>query len=734
MPAQIDCGVGLLIGYDCSRALAPRQVISGGEEEPYAIKTDLGWSIVGDTPHYAKVNVTGLCHRISIQELPPVTPAAVIRSLELDFADTQVGDKIVSQEDVQFLHIIAEGIHQNECGYLEMPLPFRARPCLPNNKSLALIRLKHLKRKLDKDPQLKSDYTAFMKAVLEDGDAELADKEPSMGHLWYIPHQGVYHPKRPNKIRVVFDCSAKYEGTALNEHLLTGPDLTNGLTGVLCRFRKYPVAVMCDIKKMFHRFHVAREDRDFLRFLWWPNCDTNAEPREYRMRVHLFGASSSPGCANYGLKYLASINETEYPLAASFIRRNFYVDDGLVSVESAESAIKLVEEAQALCAKGKLHLHKFLSNSREVLESINQSDHAVEVKNVDFYHNHLPVQNVLGIRWDVENDAFTFKIMLESKPATRRGILSTVASVYDPLGFLAPFMISAKKVLQEMCHKGISWDEPLPIEMRPRWESWLEDLSKLDKIQIPRCFTPSNFGKILRTELHHFSDASNKGYGQCSYIRLLSDTRVHCAFIMGKARVAPLKVVTIPRLELTAAVVSAAVSGMLKEELALKVDGEYFWTDSQVVLGYINNEARRFHVFVSNRVQRIREATNPAQWHYINTGENPADHASRGLMVDELINSNWFTGPKFLWEREVVVKQSPPELLVGDPEVKNVQVLKTDVKMHGDFLQQLSRFSKWTTVVNIIARIQRLVKKVKMSEPLGVEERMRASSTLIRLT
>ncbi len=205
-----------------------------------------------------------------------------------------------------------------------------------------------------------------------------------------------------------------------------------------------------------------------------------------------------------------------------------------------------------------------------------------------------------------------------------------------------------------MCHKGISWDESLSPELRSRWESWLKDFSNLEKIQIPRCFTPSNFGMILRTELHQFSDARSKGYGQCSYIRLVGDTKLHCALVMGKARVAPTKVVTIPRLELTAAVISAALSSMLKEELALKVDKEYFWTDSQVVLGYINNEARRFHVFVANRVQRIRKTTDPRQWYYINTGENPADHALIGLTIEELINSNWLTGPRFLWEKEVV--------------------------------------------------------------------------------
>ncbi|XP_029967089.1 uncharacterized protein LOC115402704 [Salarias fasciatus] len=433
---------------------------------------------------------------------------------------------------------------------------------------------------------------------------------------------------------------------------------------------------MCDVEKMFHRFHVKEVDRDFLWFLWWEGGNTDSEPKEYRMKVHLFGAASSPGCANYGMKYLATQNEKEFPLAADFIKKNFYVDDGITSIKSVDTAIKLVEEAQAVCAKGQLRLHKFISNERMVLESICESERAKEVRDVDLSHDDLPVQTVLAVRWNVERDVFSFKVSLDEKPMTRRGILSTVASVYDPLGFLAPFLLTGKQVLQEICQKGVGWDELLPDELKPRWESWVSDLKNLEKIQIPRCYSPANFGKILRTELHHFSDASSQGYGQCTYIRFVSENKVHCTLVMGKARVAPTKVVTIPRLELTAAVISAAVSSMLKEELELKVDKEYFWTDSQVVLGYVSNEARRFHIFVANRVQRIRETTNPQQWHYVDTNENPADYASRGLNVSELINSSWFQGPKFLWERELDIKQGTSELLVGDPEIKSGDPLR----------------------------------------------------------
>ncbi|XP_060759736.1 uncharacterized protein LOC132870171 [Neoarius graeffei] len=201
IPELMDCGVGLLIGYDCSRALAPRQVITGGDDEPYAVKTDLGWSIVGSSPQVAKSSeVTGLCHRVSVKELPPLTPATVIKALESDFKDTNPREKSISQDDIQFMKILNEAIHHDSDGHLEMPLPFKTRPKLPENKRLALVRLNQLKRKFEKNAEFKDDYTKFMEGVFKDGDAEEAESQPKAGHVWYIPHQGVYHPRKPGKI------------------------------------------------------------------------------------------------------------------------------------------------------------------------------------------------------------------------------------------------------------------------------------------------------------------------------------------------------------------------------------------------------------------------------------------------------------------------------------------------------------------------------------------------------
>ena len=221
-------------------------------------------------------------------------------------------------------------------------------------------------------------------------------------------------------------------------------------------------------------------------------------------------------------------------------------------MEDAHTAISLVKEVRELCDKGNLQLHKFISNDRAVIDSIPSSERAICIKDLDLKFEELPMERALGIQWCVESDRFKFRVVLKDTPLTRRGILSTIASLYDPLGFVAPFVLNGKHILQEMCKHGSSWDEPLADDLRPRWEHWRNDLVGLGELDIPRCYQAPGFGMAKKVELHHFSDASSSGYGQCSYIRLVDDKNtVHCSLVIGKSRVAPLKVTTIPRLELT---------------------------------------------------------------------------------------------------------------------------------------------------------------------------------------
>jgi len=272
----------------------------------------------------------------------------------------------------------------------------------------------------------------------------------------------------------------------------------------------------------------------------------------------------------------------------------------------------------------------------------------------------------------------------------------------------------------------VGWDDPIPDEVKVKWEKWRSDLLEVQRITIPRCYRPDNFGRVVNAQLHHFSDASVKGYGQCSYLRLVNENqRVHCAFVMGKSRVAPLKPVTIPRLELTAAVCSVIrISQQLRRELECTIDQEYFWTDSKVVLGYIANESRRFHVFVANRVQEIQENTSVDQWKYVESKQNPADEASRSLKTQELLNSRLLTGPEFLWENENLFINNGSqvhEVQENDPEVKTSVAMATTastkiVQAHSEKLSYAKRveyFCDWFRAMRAVALCQPYIRLLR---------------------
>ena len=568
IPLQ-DCDIGLLIGYDCARALLPRDVIPAPfNNGPYGIRTDLGWSIVGTIrSDYNRKNDDriGISHRLMTREIPEtlvidrkevflservttkeeITPLLVKSIMEADFTDTSVEGTAFSQNDIKFLDIMNKGIHMSD-GHYEMPLPFKdERPQLPNNKAQAWSRLVHLEKKFRHNIEYQKKYTEVMETLINKGYAETAPMTDNVGATWYIPHHGVV---QPNKLRVVFDGSAQYRNHSLNSHLLTGPDLTNKLTGVLCRFRLENIAFICDIQEMFHQFKVNEEDRDYLRFLWWKGGNLEEDPSAYRMTVHLFGAGSSPGCANFGLRQLATDNAAEFGEdVKNFIHGDFYVDDGLKSMSTAQEVIQLITRTKLLCEKGGLHMHKFVSNDRDVLNSVPEKDRAKNVREINIQSDDLPIERALGVQWCVESDTFNFRLTLQDKPLTRRGVLSTVMSIYDPLGLIAPVVLTGKRILQELCSSSMDWDDPLPDHLRERWDRWRTDLLILPTISINRCYKPTEFGEVKSVEYHHFADASTSGYGQCTYLRVTNaEGRVHCSLVIGKARVAPLKLVTIP--------------------------------------------------------------------------------------------------------------------------------------------------------------------------------------------
>ncbi|XP_033099479.1 uncharacterized protein LOC117103088 [Anneissia japonica] len=431
-----------------------------------------------------------------------------------------------------------------------------------------------------------------------------------------------YHPRKPNKIRVVFDCAARYKGSSLNDYLLQGPNLTNSLLGVLLKFRVEPIAIVGDIEEMFNQVLVRPCDRDFLRFLWWED------------------------------------------------------DDGLISVCTVEEGVSLAKRTIELCKDAGFRLHKFVANNADVLKSLPSSSVADGCKQWSTF----PTERTLGILWDAGSDAFQFSSCVRERPSTRRGVLSRVSSIFDPLGFLSPYVLDGKKILQHLCTNESNWDQPIPTSVEQKWKQWKDQLKYLNNVRIDRCYKPNLREplSIKSAELPHFCDASVDGYGECSYLRHVdNNNHVKCSLVMSKARVGPRKPTTIPRMEHVAATVSVKIATILRRELSCyKNLKEHFWTDSKVVLGYIANDAKRFHTFVANRVQLIRNSNELRQWHYIGTKDNPADIASRGMEVEKLITSEiWWNGPKFLSDPVYMVKEvNGLSISNEDKEVRRVNV------------------------------------------------------------
>lgn len=415
---------------------------------------EFGWVINGPTgrkPRY----VPSACYLTKSIDVHPMCVACA------DFADACLNDgQGMSREDLKFMNIVEDSVMQCEDGHYQVRLPFRNPSLtLPANRCQAERRALSLRRKFLKDARFQEDYVASLESVIQEGFAEKVPSDDlcrADGKVWYIPHHGVYHSKKPEKIRVVFDCSAQFQGMSLNSELLQGPDLTNNLVGILLRFRQDPVAVMGDVQSMFHQVRVPVEDRDFLRFLWWPGGNLAKGLEEYRMTVHLFGAVSSPSCVNFAMRRNAEDHQHEFsPEVVSTVLKNFYVDDCLKSLPSSHEAIKHVCDLRNLMNKGGFNLTKWVSNDRLVLESIPVEDRAKGTKELDLTCDVLPVERALGVSWFVEADQFGFKVFIKDRPCTRRGILSAVSSLYDPLGMAAPFILPAKLLLQDLCRQGL---------------------------------------------------------------------------------------------------------------------------------------------------------------------------------------------------------------------------------------------------------------------------------------
>ncbi len=369
--------------------------------------------------------------------------------------------------------------------------------------------------------------------------------------------------------------------------------------------------MVSDISKMFREVALLPEEYDLHRFL---HRDETGEIVDFRMNRLTFGVTTSPYLATQVLRQLAQDHREEYPNASAIVPTNFYVDDCLVGADTLPEAIGLRNELNALFSRAGMNLRKWRSNSMDLLQTI--PDSLKEQGSLDICLSPAEHGKALGLRWNSVDD--TLSVSVSTLPldslATKRSVCSAIARTFDVMGWYTPAILPAKLLLQELWNYQLAWDDPLPDDLQHRWRCWAADLDRLNQHTIPH-YTGCSTEKIRHRSLHGFSDASSKAYGCVIYLRIvLENTKTLTFLITAKSKVAPLKVQTIPRLELCGALLLSNLLSRISVDLEIPEDSVYAWTDSSVVLGWLRTPAYRLKVFVAHRVSRIVETVPAQHW------------------------------------------------------------------------------------------------------------------------
>lgn len=403
---------------------------------------------------------------------------------EIEHLQTEKETVNLSQEDKNIQEFVENHIECNDNKYT-VSLPWKGnKETLKNNYRTAVTRLQSTEKKLERSVELKQEYHAIIKRYEEKGYVTKV-KVNENEKAWYLPHFAVVKPqKQTTKIRIVFDVSVKHEGTSLNDCLSTGPKLQRELFKVLLRFRREPVAVVCDIAE------IASEDQMYQRFLWKESPEKPIET--YQFVCLVFSVSSSPYLAQFVSRYNAVLHAEAYPMAADTILNSTYMDDSMDSSENTNEAIELSRQLNETWHKAGMHPRKWLSNSCEVLETISEEDRAAEI---DLGTGQWPTTKALGVGWKAKEDIFVFKVgeeLVIPHPMTKRNVLKTIARVFDPLGFIAPYVMKAKLLMQDIWLSGLNWDDEVTEGVKQGFKAWCRELEHLDTIQVPRCLRNDN--------------------------------------------------------------------------------------------------------------------------------------------------------------------------------------------------------------------------------------------------
>jgi hypothetical protein len=602
----------------------------------------------------------------------------------------------------------------------EVALPWKTdNPNLTSNYGLAKGRLRSGLRKLH-DSNLIGVYNDILEEQIRRGFIEKVVEHRCPERAHYIPHFSVMREHHTTPIRIVFDASSKCPdtGKSLNDMLHTGPSLVPDLTEILLRFRLNKFVCISDISKAFLCVGLREEDRDFTRFLWPSNpSDPDSSLTTFRFRRVLFGATSSPFLLQATVRYHFANYSPNYGICSEALIRDLYVDNLFVGAESEKKLLDWYFEAKEGYLDAGLPLREWKGNS----SLVNQQAELDEIADT----TESDVVRMLGLKWDSVNDTLLLnQIELKKEVTTKREVLSETCRIFDPLGLFYPVTVRARLLIQKLWKKGYDWDETIDPEYQDEWKCYERDASALFNLRVNRWI----FHSVDYLTLHLFADASSEAMGVSAYVVQggpSGNGPWTSNLLMAKARVAPVKTLTIPKLELTAAVLAVRVAKYILKTFEKEVTFKsiHLWDDSQITLSWILNNDEHKNLYVANRVEEIKSSIPEMIFHHVSTELNPADLLTRSGVKSLLNLDSWWFGPPFLTDPNSWIPYNPSKCSNVENSVMTLTTIKRDIPqvpiLVNEGLPEVGRFRSLDKLLRVTSYVMRLG-KIRKYEVLGI--------------
>ncbi|KAG7299296.1 hypothetical protein JYU34_016216 [Plutella xylostella] len=619
----------------------------------------------------------------------------------------------LSVSDQNVIKFYEETTKRRSDGRYEVRLPMKQNfeEKLGSTKQKAFAQFHQLERKLNNNKNISEQYKLFMNEYKQLGHMTPADN--NMKPDYHMPHHHVTREDSiTSKLRVVFNASTPGlpSNLSLNDLMERGPNLQQDLQTLILKWRQYKYAFTADIEKMFRQIWVAEEDQRFQKVVWRDSAD---EPiKEYTLTTVTYGTRSAPYLAMMTLRHLASEEEYQrkYSAAAKVVKESLYMDDVLHGDHSLSSAKQLQSDLIELLKLGGFNLRKWSSNYQELL----QGSHVTDSHQHAFDFRHEESMKTLGLRWHPKEDVFSFELKCDSKSTktkpTKRSLLSEISKLFDPLGWLSPVTTKLKLIFQSVWAYDLQWDSQLPENIEKEWIKIQQTLIAINDIRLPR-WLQTNGSDVI--ELHGFCDSSTKAYACVIYSVIRRAGQTYVSQVIGKARLVPIKKlekeVSLPRLELCGAHLLSKVMSKVKDCFPSYQISVFGWTDSMVTLAWLQGEPGRWKSFVSTRVQQTIESIPPDCWRYVESKDNPADCASRGITPEQLQNHNlWWQGPS--WLPTYQNRDAERTLYSTEEELKKIKQVNSVLKSENAITKILDHYSSFSKAVRATAWLARFIK------------------------